>query len=60
MAKHEVTEDEMDGLSPIGKAMIKSHAKKQSKGHIMEMIKHMKAGRSFQQAHKIALEKFGN
>ena len=48
-----------DGLTDKQKELIKKHRKHHSKKHINLMIKLMKQGKSFKEAHEIAMKEVG-
>ena len=49
----------MDGLSSAQKSTMKKHKKHHSLEHIKYMIGAMRNGKSFTEAHKIAINKIG-
>ena len=49
----------MDGLSAKQKTMMKKHAKHHNQSHMKYMVGVMRNGKTFKQAHEIAMEKVG-
>ena len=49
----------MDGLSAKQKAMMKKHAKHHNQSHMKYMVGVMRNGKTFKQAHEIAMKKVG-
>ena len=50
---------DMDGLSQKDKSVIKKHSTHHSLEHMKYMIGVMRNGKSFEEAHKIAMKKIG-
>lgn len=50
---------DLSGLKEEDKIKMRLHAPHHSKKHLAEMVKDLKSGRSFEQAHNLAMRKVG-
>ena len=59
MAKKKATKKGSKSLTPRQKATMARHKKHHTAAHMAEMTRLMKAGKTFTQAHKLAMKKKG-